>query len=681
MLRLGLDVGGTFTDLVCIDDEGCLSIATPPSFPENIAGGVLPGLRGLRVDLAALDFFSHGTTVATNAIIERTGARAALLTTEGFRDVLEIQRGNRRDSYDLRAYKPPALIPRDMRFEVAERLDWRGEVIRPLDKAALEATLEEIKSANPAAIAVVLLHSYANPNHERQVAELIEAHFPEGIHISLSSDIIPEHREYERSSTTVINAYLGPIIDRYLGDLVASLGAEGFRRNLMIMQSNGGLTPASVARREAARTLLSGPAAGVIATAYIARTAGLENAISLDMGGTSCDVGLVHRGRPNITTETELEFSLPLRLPTIDVHTIGAGGGSIAWVDEGGILRVGPQSAGADPGPACYGRGGHEPTVTDAHLALGRLASDVPLGGEVRLDQDRAVEALQELGLTLGMSPIAVAKGIDEIVNAHMIEAVKLISVRRGYDLRDFALVAFGGAGPLHAGILARELSIPAVIVPRSPGLFSAFGLLVADVQHDYMRGLISPTDDIDWEEAERIYQEMEERGRAQLTSDGIETTKWDFQRLMDLRYAGQNYEITVEVANAPISPRIMAKAVERFCAEHERLRGHRFEDAPTQVTILRVSARGRVPKPPLTPLSENERVGPPVPRTKRSVHFKDPYGALETDIYRREALLPADILKGPAVVEEMDSTTVIYPDQEGEMDPYGNIIIRERGS
>jgi N-methylhydantoinase A len=681
MLRLGLDVGGTFTDLVCIDGEGHISIAKTPSVPKSIATGVLQGLHKLGVDLSALDFFSHGTTVATNAVIERTGARAALLTTEGFRDVLEIQRGNRRDSYDLRAYKPPALIPRDMRFEVPERLDWLGEVIRPLDREALMATLSEVKDANPEAIAVVLLHSYANPDHERQVAELIEAVFPQGIHVSLSSDIIPEHREFERSSTTVINAYLGPIIDRYLGELEASLVDEGFGRTLMIMQSNGGLTPASVARREAARTLLSGPAAGVIATAYVARTAGLENAISMDMGGTSCDVGLVHQGLPNITTETELEFSMPLRLPTIDVHTIGAGGGSIAWVDKGGILRVGPQSAGADPGPACYGRGGHQPTVTDAHLALGRLASDVPLGGEVHLDSDRALKALQELGLVLDMNPIDVAKGIDQIVNAHMIEAIKLISVRRGYDLRDFALVAFGGAGPLHAGILARELSIPSVIVPRSPGLFSAFGLLAADVQHDYMRGLISPTDDIDWDEAERIYKEMEERGRAQLTSDGIESAQWDFRRLMDLRYAGQNYEITVEVASSPLSPQIMTQAVERFCSEHERLRGHRFEDAPTQVTSLRVSARGRVPKPTLTPLSENERVGPPAPRTKRPVHFKDLKEALETAVYQRQTLLPADILEGPAIVEEMDSTTVIYPGQEGEMDPYGNIIIRERGA
>ncbi|GER84017.1 N-methylhydantoinase A [Thermogemmatispora aurantia] len=662
----GVDTGGTFTDLVLFQ-EGKLRVHKVFSTPHDPSQAILEGLQELGA-LPRLRTLVHGSTVATNAVLEGKGARTGLITTAGFRDVLEIGRQTRPSLYNLRVQKVPPLVPRARRVEVVERLNERGEVLIPLDEGSLEEALATLAREEVEAVAVVLLFSFANPAHERRVAEAARQR---GWYVSASAEVLPEFREYERTSTLVLNAYVGPLIDRYLGQLEQALPAG---TGLRIMQSNGGSISSAMARREAARTLLSGPAAGVVGARFVARASGIERLIALDIGGTSTDVSLVE-GAITETTDGRIGGH-PTKLPMIDIHTVGAGGGSLAWFDLGGALRVGPRSAGAVPGPAAYGRGGTEATVTDAHVVLGRLLPDAFLGGSRRLDVVQARQAVGRIAARLGASLEEAALGIVRIANANMEAAIRLISVERGLDPRHFTLVAFGGAGPLHACELAASLSIPRVLVPAAPGVLSALGMLVADVLKDYVRTLMLP---IDQEQAQATVEEallaLEEQGRADLLAEGFAGERIQIERYLDLRYVGQSYELTIPFGGD------CARAAQQFHLAHERRFGYSDPNEPVQVVNVRLKARGLVEPPVLErqPL-QPEAVVQPLER--RQVIFAGEAGpvAHEAAIYERSALVPGVQFVGPAIVTQYDTTTVVPPGWRARVDAVGNLLIELAG-
>ncbi|RAQ98451.1 hydantoinase/oxoprolinase family protein [Thermogemmatispora tikiterensis] len=658
----GVDTGGTFTDLVLFQ-EGKLRVHKVFSTPHDPSQAILEGLQELGA-LPRLRTLVHGSTVATNAVLEGKGARTGLITTAGFRDVLEIGRQTRPSLYNLRVQKVPPLVPRARRVEVVERLDERGEVLIPLDEGSLEEALATLEREEVEAVAVVLLFSFANPAHERRVAEAARQR---GWYVSASAEVLPEFREYERTSTLVLNAYVGPLIDRYLGQLEQALPAG---TGLRIMQSNGGSISSAMARREAARTLLSGPAAGVVGARFVARASGIERLIALDIGGTSTDVSLVD-GAITETTDGRIGGH-PTKLPMIDIHTVGAGGGSLAWFDLGGALRVGPRSAGAVPGPAAYGRGGTEATVTDAHVVLGRLLPEAFLGGSRRLDIALARQAVGRIAERLGTSLEEAALGIVRIANANMEAAIRLISVERGLDPRHFTLVAFGGAGPLHACELAASLSIPRVLIPAAPGVLSALGMLVADVLKDYVRTLMLP---IDQEQAQAAIEgalaALEEQGRADLLAEGFAAEQIQIERYLDLRYVGQSYELTIPYGGD------CARAAQQFHLAHERRFGYSDPNEPVQVVNVRLKARGLVEPPVLErqPL-QPEAVVQPLER--RQVIFAGEAGPLahEAAIYERSALVPGVQFVGPAIVTQYDTTTVVPPGWRARVDAVGNLLI-----
>ena len=524
--RLGVDVGGTFTDFALYDaDTNRLEFAKTPSTPDNQAVGVAAGIAELarRYGVAPeqVDFFIHGTTVATNTLLERKGATTALVVTAGFRDVLQIGRQERPSLYDWRIRRPEPLAPRRLRFEVAERVVHTGDVLTPLTEAEIDRVVARLAAADVDAIAVCLLHSYANPAHERALGEALRQALP-GVTVALSHEVLPEFKEYERMSTTAINAYVSPVMDRYLRRLEQTISEAGLKSEVYIMQSNGGTMGVETAIERPVHTIMSGPAAGVIGAAAIARQAGQANAISIDMGGTSFDVSLCYQGEVRQTQESEIE-RLPIRVPMVDVHTLGAGGGSMAWIDAGGALRVGPSSAGAVPGPACYGSGGTQATVTDANVVLGRLGESGLLGGAMPLDAALARRAVREcIADPLGIGVEEAAEGIVQVVNASMVKGIRVVSVSKGYDPREFCLVAFGGAGPLHASELAEEMDIPRVLVPVAPGVTSALGLLVADLRHDFARTVLRPGTDISPRELTYWFELMERQALEQMAREGV---------------------------------------------------------------------------------------------------------------------------------------------------------------
>lgn len=658
----GVDTGGTFTDLVLFQ-EGKLRVHKVFSTPHDPSQAILEGLQELGA-LPRLRTLVHGSTVATNAVLEGKGTRTGLITTAGFRDVLEIGRQTRPSLYNLRVQKVPPLVPRARRVEVIERLNERGEVLIPLDEGSLEEALATLAREEVEAVAVVLLFSFANPAHEQRVAEAARRR---GWYVSASAEVLPEFREYERTSTLVLNAYVGPLIDRYLGQLEQALPAG---TGLRIMQSNGGSISSAMARREAARTLLSGPAAGVVGARFVARASGIERLIALDIGGTSTDVSLVD-GAITETTDGRIGGH-PTKLPMIDIHTVGAGGGSLAWFDLGGALRVGPRSAGAVPGPAAYGRGGTEATVTDAHVVLGRLLPEAFLGGSRRLDMALARQAVGRIAERLGTSLEEAALGIVRIANANMEAAIRLISVERGLDPRHFTLVAFGGAGPLHACELAAALSIPRVLIPAAPGVLSALGMLVADVLKDYVRTLMVP---IDQEQAQATIEAalaaLEEQGRADLLAEGFAPEQIQIERYLDLRYVGQSYELTIPFGGD------CARAAQQFHLAHERRFGYSDPNEPVQVVNVRLKARGLVEPPVLErqPLQPEAVVHP---LERRQVIFAGEAGpvAHEVAIYAREALVPGARFTGPAIVTQYDTTTVVPPGWRARVDAVGNLLI-----
>ncbi len=612
--RLGVDVGGTFTDLVALAD-GTLVTAKVPSTPGDQSEGVMNAIETSEVEAGAVTALAHGMTVATNALLERRGARMALVTTEGFRDVLEIARQNRPSLYDLGADRPPPLVPRELRFTVEERMGPEGEV-EPLDENSLEDAVSAVVEAEVEAVAVCLLFAFAHPEHERRVGEALREALPDA-HVSLSSEVLPEFREYERFSTTAADAYLAPTLSAYLKNL-RQKAEEGGVPAPLIMQSSGGVVRVEDAISDAAGCVLSGPAGGVVGAAYVGSLGGHEDLLTFDMGGTSTDVAPIIGGEAQTTTETVVA-GVPIKLPMVDVHTVSAGGGSVAWADAGGALRVGPHSAGAEPGPAAYGMGGEEPAVTDANLFLGFLRDGAELGGEVTLRRELSEEALKALGEALGLDAPETALGIVRVANAEMVRALRVISVERGLDPREFALLAFGGAGGLHACALAEELGMHTVLVPRAGGVLSALGLAISDVRRDYVRPYLANLEDVNEDELEELFADTENAAARDL--EDPENT-----RRADLRYKGQSFELTVEAAR-------LEKLRERFHAAHEQRYGYRMDEEPVELVNLRLIATLPVDKPELDePVAEGDAVS-----EHRKANFDGEWR--EVPVYDRERM------------------------------------------
>jgi len=624
--------------------------------------------------------------VATNTIIEGKGAKAALIATAGFRDIFEIARQIRPKLYDIFCEKPKPLVPRYLCFEVPERLNYAGEVLQPLDEEAVRRVVGEIRRQRVESIVVCLLHSYANPSHERRVEQIIKEEIPD-IFVSLSSDLCPEMREYFRASTTAINAVVMPIITRYLEQLSSRLSGIGVETGLHLMTSAGGIISSHVARREPVHLIESGPAAGVIAATHLGNLIGIGNVISFDMGGTTAKAGLVQGGVPKVAPHFEVgsaavtenrSAGYPVRTPVVDLVEIGAGGGSIAWIDAGGALRVGPRSGGADPGPACYGKGQGDPCITDANLVLGRINPDYFLGGEHELYPGLAEKAIRQLADKLGLSLFDTANGIIEIANANMVGAIRLISVQRGFDPREFVLVAFGGAGPMHANALARDLNIPTVLIPMSPGVTSALGLLVSDIKHDYVHSYIQQMSALDFQHVNSSFQEMIAKGREVLDSEGIQRSGMSFTRYLDMRYVGQSYELKIEIPDRDLVPEDEKELNSAFFREHERAYGYAAITEPTEVVNLRMTAAGAIRRPELRQLNFGGTDGAIAVKGERQVYFSELGGMLSCKVYDRYKLDCGNQIKGPAIVEEIDATTVIHPGYFANVDRYGNLLIQE---
>ena len=677
--RLGVDTGGTFTDL-CLADEssGRVAVAKVSSTPENPAEAVINGIRKLISEKVLkpnqIRFLIHGTTVATNALLEGKGAPTALITTAGFEDVLLIGRQSRPRLYDFWAQRPTPIVPRSRCLGAPERILYTGEILRPLDPEAIESFIEQIKAQGIKSIAVCLIHSYTNPTHEQQIKAIIQKRHPEAF-VTLSSEILPEYREYERTSTICINAYVMPKVNNYVRRLEDMLQELGVTSELYIMQSNGGVITAQLARESSARTVLSGPAGGALLGVYLSQALNTPNIITIDMGGTSSDICLIESGQPKLTTEADIE-GYPIKLPMIDINTIGAGGGSIAWIDSGGALRVGPQSAGSDPGPVCYGRGGDQPTVTDANIILGRLNPTYLLGGEMEVHLDKAKEIVNEkIAKPLGIDLMQAAEGIIAVVNANMIRGIRRVSVERGYDPRDFCLVPFGGAGPLHGVELALSLNMTRVAVPTHPGIASAFGMLSADVRHDYVQTLIITSDRVKRDQLDSIYQDLEAQGESQLAREGFSGKAVILSRLADMRYAGQSYELSLPVPSGNITINILESLLEQFHQTHRQAYGYSREGELIEFVNLRVVAQGKLPGSRLSEKGMTSQK-PSGPVGTREVWFQGQ--AVQASVYERNNLMKDQIIAGPAIVEQLDSTIVIPPGFQGAVEDLGNLIIEQ---
>ena len=666
---VGIDVGGTFTDFAVLKD-GQVIVHKFSSTPSDPSRGVLQGVKETGVRDAA---YVHGSTVATNAILERKGARTALIATQNFEDVLEIGRQNRSELYDLMLERPPPLVPRELRFGLRERVDYTGSILASPSQEELDALAAAIKEAGVEAVAVSLLFSFMNPTHEEMLRESLEG-LDQGQKpfLSVSSQVLPEYREYERTSTTVVNAYVGPLVAQYLENLQQALG-----KGLRVMQSSGGSITAGLAARQPVRTVLSGPAGGVVGGFYTASLAGYETIITLDMGGTSTDVSLCP-GRIKETASSNLAGQ-PIAVPVIEIHSVGAGGGSIARLDQGGALLVGPQSAGADPGPACYGKGEHV-TVTDANLVLGRLRPEHFLGGQLSLDYDRAKAVMEDVARGIGGDIHVAALGVIRVVNAHMVRAIRAISLERGYDPREFTLVAFGGAGPMHGCELAQELRMPRVLVPQFPGVMSALGVAIADIVKDYSRTVMLKGEAATRERLEEEYAALESHAREEMQDEGLPSEGVLARRSLDVRYVGQSYEINVDFPSprprgGAGRTREVAEAIaSAFHRAHRKRFGYADPSEPVEIVNLRLKMVLPMDKPlpqPEPPAGES----PGAALTGEAmVTFAD--GACDTLLYLREVLHCGNRISGPALVLQMDSTTVIPPGWIAEVDRWKNLVI-----
>jgi N-methylhydantoinase A len=680
-LRIAADVGGTFTDIAIFDEAGqSLALGKTLTTPEHIVQGIASGVQkaGGRFDAAAL--FLHGATIAINTLLERNGARTALVTTRGFRDIYEIGRVNRPEAYNLFFQKHVPLIERALRFEVDERVTSSGEVLTALTDAELERVAKLIDGENVEAIAILFLHSYRNPAHEVRAKEYLARRFPQR-YITGSHELSQEYREFERTSTVAANAYIGPRVQHYLAEIDAHLQAQRFPGTFLVVQSTGGLYDVGQAQRECIRMLESGPAAGVIATRALCREIGLERAIAFDMGGTTAKSGVILDRDVLMTSNSMIggyNEGLPVQIPMIDIQEVGTGGGSIARVGPARSLRVGPQSAGAQPGPACYGLGGSEPTVTDANLVLGRLSPTRFLGGDMRLDPEAARAALRRviaepLGLTLEQA----AEGIVRIAAASMSSAVKRVTTERGLDARDFPMVAFGGAGPLHATLVARELQIAQVIVPSAPGHFSAYGMLVADLRRDFVKTLFMPLATIDYLAFDQLLGQLEREGEHDVRAAAPNVGAIGIQRALDMRYVGQEHAVTVEVPVRAFETRDTQEIKRLFDAVHTQRYGYCSATESAEIVSIRTSVTGTMRKPTFAPSA----AGGPDPASAalsgtRPVYFSSAGGWVETPVYWRDELRAGNRIAGPALIEEYASTTVALPGDRVEVDAFGNLMI-----
>jgi N-methylhydantoinase A len=674
-----VDVGGTFTDLVVLDTEtGETRLEKTPTVPSAPADGVVTAIRKGRVDVAASPTFFHGTTIGLNALLERRGALVGLIGTAGFRDVLEIGRMNW-PMYRLHWRKPEPLVPRFLRREVRERVAADGTVLTPLADDDVIRVAGELLAEGVDAIAVCLLHAYAFPEHERRVGELIASSWP-GLPVTLSHEVAREYREYERTSTAVTDAMIRPRVSRYIERLEDGVRGEGFGGNLFITRCDGGVMGADEARRRSIRTLLSGPASGVMGVAALGRWIGIENLIAVDMGGTSFDAALVVDGEPILRPATEIDGA-PLLMPVVELATIGAGGGSIAWIDAGGALNVGPQSAGAVPGPLCYGHGGTEPTFTDAALLTGLIDGSYFLGGEIRLDAELAAAGIRtRIADPLGLSVEDAASGIVELTEAKMAATIEEITIGKGYDPRDFTLVAYGGGGPLVAGALAKRLEIPRAIVPVSPATFSAWGMLTLDVVHDWSRTQVAPLDRLDPDAIVNALRELADQALAGLESEAIPPDRWQTQSFVDLRYEGQEHTLTLPIDVSDRSANEQANVRRRFDDRHKATYGY-ATSAPVEIVAYRVRAVGSLPKPRRQELAPADSDLARARKGERVVLHRESGGRAMFGVFDRERLLGGDVLAGPAIIEERTATTVIAAGEVARIDPIGNIVIEACGA
>jgi N-methylhydantoinase A len=696
--RLGVDIGGTFTDATLLDTETgeviVDKVSTTPRDPAlGFVDATLSILAKAAVEPKDVEFVVHATTVATNSIIEGKTAATGFVTTAGFSDMLELARQMRPSLYDLRFEKPPPLTPRHRCFGVPERLDSHGRVLLALDEDAMRDVALALRREGVESVAVCFLHSYVNPEHERRAGEILAEAFPEAL-VSLSAEVAPEFREYYRASTTMINAAVRPVVSSYIESIEQKLHAAGLESELLIMQSSGGVYTSGAAREKPVFMVESGPAAGVIAATFLGTSLGFPNVISFDMGGTTAKTCLIQDGAPRVTKDYEVGgkaapgtgsargSGYPIRTPVIDLVEIGAGGGSIAWVDAGGILRVGPQSAGADPGPVCYGKGGTQPTVTDANLVLGRLNPEYFLGGGVALDVEAARGAIEEqCAHKLDLDLVEAAHGIVEIANTAMVNALRLVSVQHGYDPRDFVLVAFGGAGPVHANRLAAETDIGTTLVPMSAGTTSAMGLLVTDLKRDYTATMVVRAAEVETDALTSSFEALEGQGKRDMTQENVREADIAFVRQIDMRYHGQSYELTVGVPEGRLDASDLDSVVAQFHREHDRAYGHSAPDEPVELVNLRLTAVGRIAKPRLREI-DSTRVGKgSAVKATRPVFFAESNGFVDCPIYDRYLLGAGTTLEGPAVVEEFDTTTVLHPGYVATVDRFGNLLLTLTGS
>jgi len=681
-VRLAADIGGTFTDIAMFDDTtGRLTFGKALSTPQRLVDGIGHGVEKAGSDFATATLFLHGSTVAINTMLERTGAKTALVTTDGFRDVYEIGRINRPDAYNLYFQKHKPLIERALCFEVKERVRADGEIVIPLDEARLAALSDKLEQLGIEATAIMFINCYANGAHEARAKELLTKRHPD-MFVSASHELSQEYREFERCSTVAANAYIGPKVRRYVGEIDEHIRKAGFHGSFLIVQSTGGLYESEQAQTQCVRMLESGPAAGVIGTQALCHTLGIKNAIAFDMGGTTAKAGVIYKGEA-LTTGSALiggyAKALPVQIAMMDIFEVGTGGGSIARAEDG-ALRVGPQSAGAEPGPACYGLGGQQPTVTDANLLLGRLGADRFLGGEMKLDARAAEHALAKVGKQLSMSATEAADGILRIASTAMSYAVKGVTTQRGLDAGDFVMVAYGGAGPLHAVAVAREIGIRNVIIPVAPGVFSAFGMLFSDLRYDYVRTHLMQLAEAPFREIEAVFQELEQQGRDAIASTSVKPHKITVKRALDMRYVGQEHPVTVELPMRVFEKQDRKAIKKHFDDDHMQRYGTSAPNERAEVVSLRVTVTGLMKKPPQETIKRGTATPPKKAFTgKRPASFDGRFR--DTPTWRRAELLAGNKIKGPALIEEHASTTVLMPGDKTTVDSYGNLVIAVAGA
>lgn len=672
--RVAVDVGGTFTDVFVFDDQTKnMYVTKTSSVPASPEKGILEGLEKAGIRGKDILIFSHGTTVGTNALIERKLPKTALVTTKGFRDVIEIRRGTKLNLWDAYDDVAPPYIRRRDRFELKERVDYSGRIIEKVDEKEARELARKLKRRGVEAVAICFINAYMNNENELTVKKIFEEEL-EGVYICTSSETLPEIFEHERMSTTVVNAVLGPIVSNYIKKLENEMRSREYEGDILVIHSGGGVMTSETVPKYAARLASSGIAAGAIASRYIANLCGYKNAIGLDMGGTSTDISLMYDGNLRITKDWYIEYGYPIRFPSIEILTIGAGGGSIAWIDKGGSLRNGPRSAGADPGPACYGKGGENCTNTDANLILGRLSENL-LNGQMKLDKQKAIQSIQRIASVYNYTIEEAANAILKVANANMCDALRLISVRRGYDPREFALVAFGGAGPLHGAYLAKEMEIPVVIVPPHPGVAAAMGCLLVDVQHDITKTYLADCSNVSVTDLEEEFRKMEQEANQLLEEEGIEPDNRQFIRFIEMRYAGQWRSLAI-TASRPLQS--IEEELEKFHREHEREFAFSNREQKVEIFGLRVSAIGMVPKPSIPVFKSTGQLKDALKET-RPVYFEETNGYVETPIYFRPDIPVDSLIEGPAIIEQLDSTVVIPPGFHAKIDQYKNILIYTR--